>query len=367
MSECTVNTISQATDEYLIHRGLDKKKYYVRYLGIAKWVWQDIFQKTLFVVQSSWQTLKRGEPYNYIDLPADISRLFSVSVEDECGLIQPLFYNPQLNVVSQPTSKKCGCSCDCGGACDAVNSLTVTTKLIFTINGVEYFEKKWIEVCGNGDVLEWTETPTKKYNTLLGDSGDFSDDYNNDYDIAAAPFSAYEIVTVKNQKKICKLEMAVCGCPVQSPENEELFITHCGCFVNWNSRCKKKHCKQHMSNINNNHLGETKLSECGTKVYYRPSRKWCLANRKEMPDFLLVNYQSNGQLLNQEIQIPTYALMAFWAGLDYRSKVFNGSYGIGEKKDAEYRYSDEKTQIVAFMNPISLIDMSKVQDAVIRW
>lgn len=368
MSDCLTYTISQGTDEYLIHRQIDKKKYYTRYLAIAKWVWQDIFQNTLFVVQNSWQTIKRGEPYNYIDLPTGVSRLFSISVEDECGLLQPLFYNNQLNVVEKPATKKCGCeSCDCGGTCEAANSMTVTTKLIFTINGVEYYEKKWVEVCPNGNILEWTETPTKKYNTLTGDSGDFNDDYNNDYDIAAAPFSAYEIVTVKTQRKICNLEMAPCGCPVQSQENEDLIVNNCGCYINWSSRCRTKHCKQHSPNINNNKWGEVKISECGTKVYYKPSRYWCDCTRRETPEFLLVNYQSNGQTLGQEIQMPTYSLMAFWAGLDYRSKVFNDKYGIGEKKAAEYKYIDEKNLLVGFMNPISLIEMSKIQDITIRY
>lgn len=366
MSECLVNTISEATDLYLMHRGIEKKKYFSRYLTIGKYVWQDIFQKTLWVVNSTWLPMKAGEPYNYVELPSKAQTLFSVGVVDECNLIQPLFYNSQLNVLPIPTEKKCGCrDCDCAGTCQDVNSLQVTTKLLFSILGTDYYEKTWIEYCKNGDVIEWSEIPTKKYNSIVGDGGDFNDDYNNDYSIGYPPFSDYEIVTVKTQKKICKLDVLPCGCPINNEENSRLLLTCCGLFMD--TRCQRKHCDQFSENINNNHLGEVKLSDCGTKIFYKPSRKWKFATDIKYPKYLLVNYQTDGQTLGQEIQIPTYALMCYWAGLDYRSKKFNDKYGYNEKKVSEYAYNDEKANVISYLNPISLIELSKVQDERQLW
>jgi hypothetical protein len=346
---------------------VDRKKYFSRYLTIAGEVWEDIFQNTLWVVKSVWMPTKLGDPFNYIDMPGDCARLLSVGVDDKCDLIQPLFYNNQLNVVSKPVTKKCGCTCDCGGLCDDANSLTTTTKLIFTINGIPYYQKCWMSLCANGDILEYCETPTKKYNDLTGDAGDFNDDYNNDYDIAAAPFSDYEIVTVTSQRKICKLEVAKCGCPLETEANCQTLIDSCGCSTSWGCRSKRKHCKQFSENINSNHLGEIKLSDCNTKIFYRPSRKWHSCAKKEFPDYLLVNYQSTGVMPGAETLVPKYARKVLYAGIDNARKEYNGAFGIGEKQAAAEKYQKERNDVVGFLNPIDLIFMANVQNSPIRW
>ena len=367
MNDCLNDTISEITDRYLIRIGADKKKYYSRYLTIAGEVWEDIFQKTLWVVKSVWMPTKAGDPFNYVDVPGDCARLLSVGVDDKCDLIQPLFYNNQLNVVTKPVTKKCGCTCDCGGLCDDVNSLVTTTKLLFTVNGIPYYEKKWLQYCPNGDILEYTETPTKKYNDLTGDSGDFNSDFNDDYSIAAAPFSAYEIVTVKSQRKVCKLETMPCGCPVENEANACLLTECCGCSVSWGCGTKRRHCKQYSENINNNHLGEIKMSDCNTKIYYHPNRKWQHVAKKEVPDYLLVNYQSTGTTPGAETLVPKYARNVMYAGIDNARKEYNSSFGQGDKLAAMYKFQKEKDDIQGYLNPIDLIFLSQVQNSPILW
>lgn len=367
MSECLYDSLSEITDRFLTRVGADHKKYFVRYLTIAGEVWQDVFQKTLWSIKSVWMPTKLGDPFNYVDVPSDCMRLLSVGVDDKCDLIQPLFYNTQLNVVAKPTVKKCGCTCDCGGLCDAVNSLTTTTKLIFTINGLPYYQKCWMELCPDGSILEYCETPTKKYNTLTGDSGDFSDDYNDDYDIAAAPFSAYEIVTVPSQRKVCKLDIAPCGCPIESETNCQSLIDSCGCSISWGCRTKRRHCDQFSQNINDNHLGVCKISECGTKIFYKPSRKWRHSAKKEFPDYLLVNYQSNGETPGAETLVPRFARNLMYAELDNARKEYNSSYGLAEKQAACYKRQHERNEIVSYLSPLSLEQIADFQNAEIKW
>lgn len=367
MNESLTDTLSEITDRYLIRVGIDKRKYFSRYLVIAGEVWEDVFQNTLWSIKSVWMPTKLGDPFNYVDMPGDCARPLGVGVDDKCDLIQPLFYNNQLNVVAKPITKKCGCTCDCGGLCDDANSLTTTTKLIFTINGVPYYQKCWMQLCPNGDIIEYCETPTKKYNDLTGDSGDFSDDYNNDYDIAAAPFSAYEIVIVKSQRKICKLEVAPCGCPLETEANCQLLIDSCGCSTSWGCRSKRRHCKQFSENINNNHLGEVKLSDCGTRIFYRANKHWRQVAKKEFPDYLLVNYQSTGVTPGAETLIPKYARKVMYAGIDTARKEFNSSFSQNEKDNSCYKFQKEKNDIVGYLNPIDLQQLSQVQDQPIRW
>lgn len=365
---CQTYFLSGVVDNLLIDKQISKKKYMAAYMVMAKKEWQKLYRNTIWEVQSKWMTLQAGDPYNFVYVPEGVSRLLSVSVEDEFGNIQPLFYNPQINIQKKPSEKKCGCTadCDCGGVCEAANSMTYTTKLLFTINGVEYYEKTWTELCSNGDVIMWTETPTKKYDNTTGDGGSYNDDYNDDYDIAPAPLSNYTIVTVKTQKKVCKLETLECGCPKDTEENEELLTDTCGCNINWNCSLKRKCRKVYFENIDNNYFGEIKLSDCGNKIYYRPSPKWKYEVGTKTPDFLLVSFQSNG-LPNGDVLVPDYCIDALEAGIYFRSIRFNTAIPNSVKEDAKAQYNDECAKLVGFLNPVSLIEVGKIQDISIKW
>lgn len=367
MDRCNSYTLSESLDLYFSHSDISKKKYYNSYLITARFVWKEIFKKTLWVVKSQWQTMQEGDPFPYINIPSDAERVFSVSVQDDCHRLVPLFYNNRINVVSRPTKKKCGCTdCDCGGLCCDANGLTVTTKLLFTINGIEYFQKTWTEVCKNGDVLLWNEIPTKKYNNLTGDAGDFNDDYNNDYSHSSAPFSDYTIVTVKTQEKICSLEVLPCGCVKDTPENFDTFNTFCGCF----SPCtkhKRKHCDDFLNNPNNNERGEVKMSPCGTKMYYQHSKHWKHTGQKKNPDFLLISYQSNGEDIDQQVLVPEFALKCLHDGIDYYKKARKDKYSYNEKMAAKWQYEAERSEVILFLNPIDLEELAHTQNAVIKW
>lgn len=370
MRDCLFYTLSECVDNLMADRGITKKKFFAMYLQMAKKEWQKIFRNTLWEVQTRWQTLKLGDPYNFIDLPqgVGISRIFGISVTDHCGLLQPLFYNSQLDVVKKPLIKQCGCdACECGGLCNDVNSFSMTTKVLFTINGVDYIEKTWLQYCKNGDILEYKEIPTKKYLNITGDGGDFNDDYNDDYSHTAAPFSDYVIVYVKQQKKICKLETLECGCPKETEENTQTLINFCGCNLNFGCGSKRRHCKQFSENINNNHWGEVKISECGTKFFYKPPRHCGLLWHDRIPEFLQITFQTNGLEPDNEVLVPDFAIDAMEAGINWRSMRFNSKYSGVQKKEAEYQSIDETNKVVAFLNPIDLVQLGKVQDAVIRW
>lgn len=367
MSECTTNTLSEIVDKYLIYAGVDHKKHYARYLILGQECWEEIFQNTLWVIKSVWMPTKAGSLYNYVDLPTDCLRLLGVGVDDRCGLIQPLFYNNQLNVVAKPTSKKCGCSCsDCGGLCEGVNSTTKTTKLMFSIAGVPYYQTCWIKYCPNGDVLEFCSTPAKKYNNIVGDGGDYDEDeYNPDWLIGNPPFSDYSIEYIETQTKVCHLETKVCGCPQETPENNQLFLDCCGFYIDWG--CKKKPCKQYSPNINNNKYGEIKMSECGNKIEYHPNRHWQQVTTKQIPDYLLVNYQTTGENVGSETIIPKFAREVMYAAMDCKRKEYNSSFSEFDKQSSYYRYQAKKNDVIGYLNPINLIELSKVQNIPIKY
>ena len=363
-------TLSEAVDEYLIENMINKKKYYPAYLTVAKRAWKKLFWSTLYVVESRWMELKKGTPYNYIDLPAGTVRLLSVGENDHCGNIQSLFYNSQLDVISKPMTRNCSCGkCNCDGLCGDLNNMTATTKQVFVVNGIAYFQKQWLKYCANGDILEYTETPTKKYNDFIGDAGDFNNDFNNDYSTGSGALSNFEVVTQIAQRKICALTVRPCGCPENTPENESLVQQHCGCFFNWNTRHRREHCHQFLKDINANHRGEIKLSDCGTRIYYKPEPRHhhCKPEEIKFPDFLLVNFQTNGETIGESVQVPEYALDALWAGMFHRITRRNARYGIGEKQEAERLANKEENLLLQFLNPLSLEWLGQLQDAEIKF
>lgn len=361
-----ITTLAEATDQYLILRGISKKKYYPSFLVASKWAWRFLFKNTIYSTRSEWFTLKAGTPYNYIDVPRGTQRIFSVATLDKhCNKLIPLFYNNGINIIPKPlpSQKKCGCgSCDCSGLCEDANSLTYTTKVLFSINGVDYIEKTWVKVCPNGDVLEFRTVPVKKYNNFTGDPGDYNNDYMNDFDIGHPPFSDYTIVYEDFQKIICKLDVQPCGCPIESIENEQKLNEFCGCFLPANSCCKKKHCNDFLGQINNNCKGEIKISDCGTKIYFIPHK-----GERLLPDFLLLNWQTSGENCDEYVQVPDYAMDAIFAGVNYYSMRYNNSYSINEKMQSKWEWQSEQNNLISYLNPLSLEWLSSIQDCIIKY
>lgn len=362
-----ISMLSETVDRFMALKGIDKKKHYSKYLIIAGEIWKDIFQKTLFSTKSVWKELKDGDPYPYIDMPRDCTRLFSVATTDTCNNLQPLYYNSQLNVIPKPTVRNCDCAaCECD-LCGDINNTTVTTKELFTVSGIIYYQKCWLKYCRNGDIIEYCETPTKKYNTFAGDGGDYNEDFNNDYNIGSNPLADYNIVTVISQRKICTLATRPCGCPQPTEENACMIQEHCGCLFSLFSRNRKRCCTKFLENVNDNHRGEIKISECGNKIHFVPSKRFRQVTNTQYPDFLLVNYQTTGINPDSEVQVPEYAEACMYAGIDWLSKQYNGTYSLAEKKEAKYNYVEEQNSIIMFLNPISLHLVNATQNTRIQW
>jgi hypothetical protein len=357
--------------EVLALNQINIKKYLASYLIAARQAWRDLFRNTFFSTNSVWLTVQAGDPYPFVYLPRDCERLLYAGRTDHCGDIQPIFYNDMMNVVPKPVHKKCGCeSCECSGLCEDLNSTTFTTNVLFTINGIDYVEKIWMKYSPNGDVLEYKETPVKQYNSMTGDGGDFNNDYNNDYSQGGNGFGNFSIVTKVSQRKLCALKTLPCGCPQETPENEELVRQHCGCFIPFFGHRRHHHCEHFLQDSNRTEYGEVKLSPCGTKIYFRPGRRHHHDHlEKKIPDFLLVTYQTNGdpRNLSDQIQVPEFAKVALWAGAFYYIKLFNPKYSQGERDAANYLYIAKTDDITKFLNPIGFQDLADVQDTKIRW
>lgn len=366
-------TLADVLDEYLIQRQINQKKYFASYLVTAKLVWQKLFVNTLYVIKNEWKTLQAGDPYPYINVPKGCIRFFSVMDIDKHNRLIPLFYNDQINVIPQPTTQDCGCSkCDCTGAQDQLSGLTYTTTALFTINGITYYKKCWMKLCPNGDILQYCEVPTKKYNDTVGHLGDYNNDYNDDWLKGAPGSDNFEIVIEKFQTKICALTIRPCGCPEPTPENQLLVETFCGCFPgtfhrwfrHWGHRENTL-----FENINNNERGEVKLSPCGTKIYYIPPHHH--HHHRPLPKYLQVVFQTSGKSteIDGSVSVPDIPdlLECMFYGIDYFSKRFNNKYSGAQKQEAKFEFNDAINKLILFFNQISLDEAQHYQDRLVLW
>lgn len=360
-------TLSEIVDTYLIQRGVQNKKHYPAYLNSAFRAWKDIYQKVLYVTISKWLPIKKGEPFDYIEVPSGIARFFSVNTVDDCGKLVGLYYNQQLNVMEEPKQSSCGCSvCGCNnGICDDVSSTIMTENVLFSIGGVDYKEKKWVKYCKNGDIIEYTETPVKRYNSIPESPGDFNDDYNDDYLIQVDGMQDMTIVYLTSQKVICKLKTKPCGCPEDTPENEDLVQKYCGCYISFCNHKKRSY--PISQNVNDNNYGEVKMSECGTKIYYIPPHPDYCDEHYNRPTHLQFTGQVSGNTPNAEIIVPDGAQSCMWHGIDYYSKVFNNKYNLNEKEFSRIAWEREKNELILYNNPIKLSFLYNIKDMVIRW
>jgi len=364
------STLTDVVEEYLITRGMSNVKNYIDYLVIAKRVWQKFFWNTIGVIKSEWLTIQKGDPYDFVYVPKNCVRFFAVSDIDRHNKIVPLYYNEQINTIPLPASQKCGCAvCGCTGSQDELSGLTYTTQLLFTLNGIDYFEKSWFKYCSNGDIIQYREVPTKKYNDAVGSNGDFNNDFNNDFRIQTDASGNYEIVTEVIQKKICSLSLAPCGCPDNTEENQKIVSEFCGCFPGgfegwWDRRHRRENLL--FQNINNNERGEVKMSQCGTMIYYIPPKHH---HHRPLPKFLLCQYQTNGLADNVDgsVVVPEYAYDLMSTGIDHGSKRFNNKYSLAEKQEAKWAHEDEINKVILFLNPISLDWLQNVTDREVKW
>lgn len=353
MLSCPTLTLNQALDIYLGgFKGIDKRKAYKQYQILAMEVWKNIFQETLFSTKQVYVELKKGTPYNYVEIPNDSLRFFGLSVEDKCRNLKPLYYNDKLNVLVKPKNKTCGCESDCGcsGMCESIGSLVATTQIV-NIDGTDYTNTTWIKNC-NGDIMEYRTIWTKSY---IFDRGSYDNSYDVSYEIGT---SSESVVQVDLSRKLCKLTTMPCGCPEQTKENERLFSEFCGCYCNplnpIRQRCEKVwgECQYY--------AGSIKLSDCGTRVYVEH------VDNLHKNGWLVLTYQTNGIDPDYQTTIPDYAKMCLYTGIDYYKNLFNDRVPRSTKQEMYYKYVDEQNKIIVYNNKIAIEDLQAL-DTVANW
>jgi len=338
-------TLSKAVDTYLSLKEIDRPKNFKSTLILSAEVFKEIFRNTIFATKSTYVQLQYGVPYNYVDIPNDCETFFGLTVPDSCNNLKPLYYDHSVNVMVKPIAKSCGCGkCNCGNLCASTGSLLPSTRQI-EIDGVFYTETTWIKLCPNGDIMEYRDIPAE-----LFDRGGLSASYDGSYDLSyqSVQSGSGSVVMYQLTKKLCSLEIAPCGCPIQSETNNNTFFNNCGCYLTPYNSLQVK-CQTYWGDCNF-YAGSCKMDETGTKIII-PYVQDFVNNQQ-----LIMSYQTNGIAPDGETMMPDYAKMCLFTGIDYYKALFK-NFNPKITSSLYWKYKDEQNKIIVSNNRIAIEDL----------
>ncbi len=353
-------TLADATEEYLTERQIFNEKYYPSYFRYAANAWSEIFIDTLFVFNGRWLPVKLVNGVYTVSFPKDCKGFISANVKNNCNLIKRVPYNSSVNVIPKPNPHKYTCE-------GIISSFVTTTKYLFTSGGKDYYEKQYLQYCPNGDIVENTQTPVKKYLDYIGDTaGDYNNDHGNDYSHDQEAFGNFEIVTETTQRILANLDTEEDGCPKNTESNIDKIVTCCGCYSNLVQNCCDIPPVYDAMDIGV--YGCVTLNEGRTGLVYTPPSNYNNLCSGAIPDYLMVYFRgsANGNEVTGAAVIPDdfYIRNALTLGIDWYSVRLSRNMPEKEKQFYRARFEQSLNEIVRSkfnMNLQTLVSISEIK------
>lgn len=161
-------------------------------------------------------------------IPEDCMLLYGVGYVDDCGVVQPLWYNTKI---PQEILFENGQPCDCDSCtsehanCNVIDTVD-TVEEIVVYNDTEYTKTTKTITLKDGTILKRVNTPT-----LISSTDEIRTPH---------------IEMIETTTELCKLELLPCGCVANTTTNAENiqrydcgcwnFVTNCGTY----NKFKKK-------------------------------------------------------------------------------------------------------------------------------
>lgn len=241
---------------------------------------------------------------NSLAVPSDCMLLFGVGYVDECGVVQPLWYNSKIpQTILFENGVPCECE-SCGGEhdnCGVIDSVDKTEETV-TIGNDELTKTTTRIVLKDGTIVEKVRQP-----------------------IATA--DGYE--WVESEKELCALDMLPCGCVKKSESNQEILAKYdCGCW-NLTTNCGT------YNKFMKKELGYT-MDITGTQIVLDASFPY---------NYLVLKYAAHISS-QKDYKIPIIALEALISGILYYEETDNvksPAYvrGVGGMRYQKY-YAEKK-------------------------
>lgn len=325
------STLVEQTNNYLIGSFNDSRKYFINYLNHAKHIWKSNFRRSALDIKSKYMRVdKSTNPYSII-VPRDMDRLFNVSVDDKAGILHSFVIDNTLNTVSLPTGKECSTCGETDDYAQCFNNIQVTTNTV-VINATSYTEKTWRKLAPNGDIMEVREVPTLKIGLD----------------------NSTEVVIETKTRYIANLEVKPCGCIKKTNSNKETLFLTCGFLI---PDLEAQALRGAVSRTGSN-AGRMKVSN---------GRIWL--DGYDIPDFVIVSYQTNGVCGENSIIIPDYASEVIQFGIAWRSAALRTGDARNRfaVRDLRAQYDTAIEEMDQYLRPIRLEDFMALQMTIPLW
>lgn len=242
-----------------------------------------------------------------------------------------------MNTLRLEVPVTCGCQ-NCGGKgtlCSYVDNITMRATNV-VINGVTFVQRVYNRYEANGTLYEVTEQPA----------------WNGE---------GVEYITLN--RIVCALQTTETGCIADTPDNLELLVTNCGCFI---PTCHKRICELEIKKLPNRH-GYWKQDALNSRIIHLEQYK----KRNFHPANLLIAYQTDGDYegLGGEIMIPEFAMKAFFVATTYYRDQWKPNTIVSprEKEFNLQEFRRVKKELVQWMNPIIMEDFARLSEVFPTW
>ncbi|HEU4609304.1 MAG TPA: hypothetical protein VFS31_14405, partial [Chitinophagaceae bacterium] len=287
---------------------------------------------------------------NTITLPQNMVRLINISIMDRHGNLQPIAYNPNINTLDIRCSTKT-CSCGCGGKgtyCSEADNIQATTEVV-TIDGTDYNKITYTKYDGAGNMYRLIEMPTWDVQTNA-------------------------VVTTELRELICALDVTSTGCIKVTEPNRVKLVQSCGCYIPPNIYGEGPNCGPKCNigyeevRCEDNVLVPPIWSDYG--YYNWDAQKGDVIHLKHVKaDQIIVAYQNNGQITQEECLVPEYAVEAMLLGIYWRQRFVapQSVCSYPEKKAASIEYDNAKIRLFEFKNPMRMDAFINAQTIRTTW
>ena len=265
---------------------------------------------------------------NSLPIPDDCLMLQGVGYENECGVVQPLWYNENIPLGLLFDNTK-GCACDtCGSShtyCSVIDSVTDTEEEV-VYNGTTYTNTTKTTVLIDGTVIVKKGTWT-----LLSGEGHQT--------------NVMSLVTT--EEELCKVDTLPCGCIADTENNATamVLLQGCGC-----------------SNM---------VTNCGTYNRYIPkvtgyridvSESQIILDPSYPLDYIVLRYITTINSA-KEFRIPLLALETMVTGLMYYSTTYDKSLSPRDRGIGGTWYNAYRAEKLKLNKRISPTNFAKIMGA----
>lgn len=350
----TLMRLSDLVDDFCLRQGNMRQANYLRYLVFARWAWDDMYRDTIWNIKSVALQPCHDKGHTTIKLPDNCERLVNISTVDRFGKLHPLTPDSDFNTV-EVKCQKCACSCEkCHGKdtlCAVLDNVTYTTEQV-DIKGTFYTLKTWIRYDGSGVLQKEQSIPT--------------------FDSASNSITYQTVFTI-----LCNLDIDEKGCIKATAPNMSYLVDYCGWDGSnswWNGWGATYQPYKTLIPPVYNYFGYWKKNAADPQIIHLFRNEYPVHNgsvenaNHHSGGFgtIIVTYQTNGEVPDEEILVPQYAVAAVHIGMLYQQKVYNPKDGDPNNAGL-YKFNASKIKVMRYLNPIRMEVVEKLQQQARPW